>query len=92
MTALTEDVPGLVLDEPNGRVSLDGVDLTETRITIDDVMVAGHCVRGAKRWFEEYEFDFRVFLNEGISAYDFLSTRDGHAVGIARHKLGRSNG
>lgn len=87
-----EEVPGLVLDHEAETVALDGHDLTGERISIHDCMAAGHCVRGVKRWFAEYEFDFAGFLTEGISAYDFLSTKDGHAIGIVRNKIGRTHG
>lgn len=82
------DIPELVFTEDS--VTLDGRELTDVVFTIDDVMQAGHCVRGAKRWFGEYELDFRDFLAHGISAYDFLSTRDGHAIGIARNWMKRN--
>lgn len=75
----------LILTEQ--EISLDGHDLSDMEITIHDVMSAGHCVRGAKRWFEGYDLDFKRFLEQGISARDFLRTRDGHAIGIVRHKL-----
>lgn len=82
---MEEEIPGLIITP--AKVELDGTDVSEMTITIHDCMSAGHCVRGVKKWFEFYEFDFRSFLAEGISCRDFLSTRDGHAIGIVRHKL-----
>lgn len=89
---MMEDIPGLILDAENRTVYLDGVDHSGETVTIDDCMQAGHCVRGVRRWFIDKGFDFAVFLQEGISAYDFLSTRDGHAIGIVRSKVKRQNG
>jgi len=86
------DVPGLVLDSETRHVELDGTDLSGATITINDAMQAGHCVRGVKRWFGEKGFSFSDFLKEGIPAYDFLSTEDGHAIGIARNKIEREHG
>lgn len=81
-------VEGLEFTEDG--VVLDGRDLSYLTITIDDVMQAGHCVRGAKRWFGEYELDFKTFLSEGISARDFLKTEDAHALGIVRNWIKRN--
>lgn len=44
-------------------------------ITIDDVRRV-HCVRGAKRWFEQHGLDFKVFLAEGLDAEVLLATGD----------------
>lgn len=87
-----EEIEGLEFPDAD-TVVLDGQDVSGLTITIGDVMAAGHCVRGAKRWFDvEKGLDFKLFLKQGISAYEFLSTRDAHAVGIVRNKLSRMNG
>lgn len=60
--------------------------MSDERITIDDVRRAGHCVKGARKWFDSYGLDFRTFLKEGISEEDFLATGDGIAAEIVMHK------
>jgi arsenate reductase-like glutaredoxin family protein len=54
------------------------------RITITDVRESGHCVKGAKQWFEQYDLDFRAFLKDGISEEEFLATGDGFAEDIVK--------
>jgi hypothetical protein len=58
-------------------------------ITVDDVRRAGHCVRGAKAWFETHGFDFRRFLREGVPAADLLSTGDGQAIKVVERTMAR---
>lgn len=59
-------------------------------ITITDVRNAGHCVRGAKVWFNGQGLDFRAFLKNGIAEEDFLATGDGLAIEIVKHKQRRT--
>jgi len=64
-------------------------------VTIDDVRGAGHCVRGAKQWFERYKLDFRAFLDEGIPASKLLATGDAYGiqvVEVARRRVGDGDG
>ncbi len=63
----------------------------DLRITIADARIAGHCVRGVKDWFESYNLDFRDFLQNGISARDFLATNDSLAALIVELKLKRES-
>ena len=42
--------------------------MNDLRVTINDVRRAGMCARGARRWCEAYDIDFKLFLKEGISA------------------------
>ena len=58
-------------------------------ITIEDVRRAGHCTRGARRWFEAHDMDFRAFLNEGIDAGEFTAKGDGLAQRVVDLKQGR---
>lgn len=58
-------------------------------ITITDIRAAGHCVRGAREWFERHGLDFRAFLKDGISADELLATGDGLAVEVIKHKRER---
>lgn len=66
---------------------LKGKRLEGLVITVSDIQQAGHCVRGAKRWFEHHGFDFRKVLKEGISAYDLAATGDAQAEAVVLHKL-----
>lgn len=86
---MEEQIEGLEIGD---RVILDGVDVSDFTITMGDCMSAGHCVRGIRQWFSHYELDFRLFVKQGISGHIFLSTRDGHAIQIVRHKLRTMNG
>jgi hypothetical protein len=45
-------------------------------ITMNDVMQAGHCARGARRWFENHDLDFRSFLKNGIDSELFVEKGD----------------
>lgn len=63
--------------------------MTEPRITIDDVVAAGHCVRGAKAWFEQHGFNFRQFLNEGATEAELLATGDALAEQVIERKRAR---
>jgi len=64
------------------------------RITITDIRKAGHCVSGARRWFETQDMDFRDFLKDGIDSKVLLDTGDAFAVNVVRLKRERdgSNG
>ena len=60
------------------------------RITIDDVRRAGHCVRGARRWFEAHDLDFRTFLKEGLPAQAFLDTEDALGIQVVERTIERA--
>lgn len=62
------------------------------RVTIDDVRAAGHCVRGAKDWFERHGLDFRAFLREGIDEAEFLAKGDGLATRVVEMKRAKLDG
>lgn len=67
--------------------------MAEEIITISDVRRAGHCVSGARRWFQAHHLDFRAFLQNGIEVNLFLGTGDQLATDIVNHKRRRtSNG
>ncbi len=57
-------------------------------ITIDDVMAAGHCARGTRRWFESYGLDFRAFLRNGIPAREMEATGDALGLDVVARKRG----
>lgn len=57
-------------------------------ITIDDIRRL-HCVRGARRWFEQNGLDFRDFLENGISEERFLATGDALAQEVVDDKRAR---
>lgn len=58
-------------------------------LRIQDIREAGHCVRGAKTWFEARGFDYRKFLREGIDEQTLLDTGDALAEEIIRKKHAR---
>jgi hypothetical protein len=58
-------------------------------IHVEDITRTGHCVRGTRRWFEGYGFDFRQVIKHGIPAKDLLLTNDAHAIAVIRAKLDR---
>ena len=64
--------------------------MTEERITITDIRLAGNCVSGARRWFEAYDLDFRDFLQNGIPVEKFLATGDALAVQVVERKRART--
>ena len=66
--------------------------MKDNRITIKDIRLAGHCVKGAKRWFADHGLDFRDFLKNGIDEETFLNTNDGHARQVVDAKRRRENG
>ena len=91
---IVHEAPG-VLVWTEGEVyhaTLDGQDVTELRMTMADVMKAGHCVSGASVWFESLGVDFRTFVREGELAPIFLRKGDAYAVSVIRKKLERENG
>ena len=61
----------------------------DLRITIKDVRLAGHCVRGAKEWFERYGFDFGRVLQEGVLASEMIATGDEQGIRVVRMKIER---
>ncbi len=61
-------------------------------ITINDVRAAGHCVRGARDWFERHGLDFRDFLKSGISEEAFLASGDALAARVVEMKKARARG
>ncbi len=60
------------------------------RITINDIRAAGHCVGGAREWFDRHGLDFRDFIKNGISEADFLASGDGLAERVAWLKRERA--
>jgi hypothetical protein len=43
----------------------------------------GYCVRGAKRFFDKHNFDFKDFLKNGIDAEKLELTEDAMALKVA---------
>ncbi len=59
-------------------------------VTITDIRDAGHCVRGARAWFDRHNLDFRGFLRNGIDAEKLLRGGDALAIDVvnkARERL-----
>lgn len=53
-------------------------------ITITDIRAAGHCVRGARHWFDQYNLDFRLFIRNGIDSAVMLETGDARGIDVVR--------
>lgn len=58
-------------------------------IRIDDIRKAGHCVTGAKAWFDRHGLDFRDFLKNGIPAAEFIEKGDALSKRIVDRKIER---
>ena len=61
-------------------------------ITVDDVQKAGHCARGARRWFEAHGLDFKSFLKNGIDAELFVEKGDYLAKDVVDKTIARKAG
>jgi arsenate reductase-like glutaredoxin family protein len=61
----------------------------QDRITIADIQASGHCVRGARRWFEQHGLDFADFLKNGITIEEFLKSGDGLAEIVVERTVAR---
>ena len=68
--------------DPTFRARMTGV-----TITMDDVMNAGHCASGCRRWFHEHGLDFHAFMKEGVDAAAFVEAGDDIARQIVERKL-----
>lgn len=58
----------------------------------DDIRRAGYCARGARRWFESHNIDFRKFIREGIPASDLVATGDAQALRVVKLAEDSGNG
>lgn len=61
----------------------------DLRITIKDVRLAGHCVRGAKDWFQNHNFNFEDVIRDGVLARDMVATGDEQGIRVVQMKLER---
>jgi hypothetical protein len=68
---------------------VDGAAVADEIITITDIIKAGICASGARRWFDEHGLDFRAFLKDGISAETLLATGDGMARLVVERRRAR---
>ena len=50
-----------------------------TRVKMVHLQRCGFCARGARRWFEAHNLDFRDFLKCGIDAETLRATDDARA-------------
>lgn len=66
----------------------DLISVTMT-ITMNDVVKAGHCASGARRWFHDHGLDFHDFMKNGIPADLFISNGDALSEQVVRHTLKR---
>jgi hypothetical protein len=56
-------------------------------IKMNDVISAGHCARGTRRWFEAHDLDFRDFLKNGVDAELFVAKGDHLAADVVEKTL-----
>lgn len=56
--------------------------MTQIMVTMSHVRAAGLCARGAKKWFDRHDLDFRTFLTTGYPVEVIEATGDelGHKV------------
>lgn len=66
--------------------------MSEPRITLEDVVRAGHCVSGARHWFTLHGFNWREVTRNGVTEAELLATNDALAVKVIEHKRARDNG
>lgn len=50
------------------------------RVTMVHLQRCGFCARGARRWFDAHDLDFRDFLKYGIDAETLRATGDARAL------------
>lgn len=55
-----------------------------TTVTMSHLQRCGFCARGARRWFEGQNLDFRDFLKRGIDAETLRATGDARALAAVR--------
>lgn len=58
-------------------------------IRVADIRATGHCVRGARRWFNMNGLDFSKFMDEGLPASELLKTGDSLAQQVVEARLKR---
>jgi len=63
--------------------------MADERITMTDIIAAGHCVRGAKGWLQHHGFDWRAFVRDGATEEDLLATGDALAAQVIQRKAAR---
>lgn len=56
------------------------------RIYCTDIIRAGYCGTGMRRWFERYGLDFRTFLKDGIDEEVLAATGDAMALRVIEVK------
>lgn len=62
-------------------------------ITMQDVIAAGYCPSGARRWFRAHDLDFRAFMREGVRASVLLAVPDNAIpLKVVAVKRGSSHG
>lgn len=66
-------------------------DIPGLKITMTDVIAAGHCVAGAKAWATKYNLEWRDFLRGGIPAEDMMATGDAQGIQVVERTIARRN-
>lgn len=55
-------------------------------VRIADIRAAGYCVKGARKWFELHDLDFKAFLRDGIPAAELVEKGDALAKRVVEMK------
>lgn len=56
--------------------------MSDVRVTMRHVRAAKLCARGARDWCLRYDFDWLVFLAEGLPAEQVMATGDAIATRV----------
>jgi hypothetical protein len=61
-------------------------------ITPKDIQRAGYCSRGARRWFESHNINFRDFIRKGVPASQLTATGDPQALRVVELAMEAQHG
>lgn len=71
---------------------MTGEDEYNPNVTIEDIRLAGHCVRGAGAWFKRHNLDFKEFIRNGLPAKTLIESGDSLAQRVVDRKKEREDG
>lgn len=60
----------------------------DRKITMTDIRKAGHCVRGARQWFEGHGIDVKDVVKNGITVERLRALDDGLAEQVIQRTFG----
>lgn len=56
-------------------------------VTVDDVMRAGHCPSGLRRWLHSMDISMPRFFAGEVTVGEILATDDANGTKVVEHKL-----